>query len=212
MIAALVAALALAIATPVHMTVLGDSLALGTGASDSSHGFAFVLFRRIEALAPGSQVTNLAIGGATVPDVVRLEVPRVAAGRPSLIVVAVGGNDLIRQRSAQAFGADYHRLVQSLRVAAPAARIVLFNVPDVTVSPIFSDASKSAMRPLAREYNTIVEREARTIGARVVDVFASSELLKRDPGRYLSSDQFHPSDAGYAAIAERAWPALDLTP
>jgi lysophospholipase L1-like esterase len=209
MIAALAAAFALATAAPsVRMTVLGDSLALGTGASDSSRGFAFVLFRRLAAQAPGSEVTNLAIGGATVADLVRLELPRLAAGRPSLILVAIGGNDAVRGRSLAEFAGDYHRLAVHLRESAPQARIVLFNVPDVSVSPIFDRSSKPELHERAAAFNRVVEREARAIGAQVVDTFASSELLRKEPGRYLSRDQFHPSDAGYAAIAERAWPVV----
>lgn len=195
-------------ASGVRLTVAGDSLALGVGATDSSRGFAFDLFRRIRATRPSSEVTNLAIGGATTADVVRLELARIASTRPDLVVVEVGANDLVRRHPARTFAADYGRLVAGVRRAAPGSRIVLFNVPDISVSPIFEAAAKPPLRRLAVAYNAIVTGEARRSGLSVVDLFAFSERAHADPVRYFSADQFHPSDDGHAAIADAAWPTI----
>jgi len=127
-------ALLLGVAPPssradVRLTVAGDSLALGIGASDSSRGFAFDLFQRVRATHPASEITNLAIGGATTEDVVRLELPRLAQTHPTVVLVEVGANDLVRRHPATTFARDYGRLVDGARRDAPGARIVLFNVP-----------------------------------------------------------------------------------
>jgi lysophospholipase L1-like esterase len=192
----------------VRLTVAGDSLALGVGASDSSRGFAFDLFRRIRKVRPGSEVSNLAIGGATANDVARLELDRIAATHPDIIILEVGANDLVRRHAASAFGVDYLRLARGVRRVAPHARIVLFNVPDIAVSPIFEAPAKPALRRLARAYNATVVSVAKRIGAAVVDLFKFSQAAGRDPARYFSADQFHPSDDGHAAIASDAWPTL----
>lgn len=190
------------------MTVAGDSLALGIGASDSSRGFAFDLFERVHAAHPASEVTNLAIGGATARDVLRLEVPRIRATAATVILVEIGANDLVRRRSASDFARDYRALLDAIRRASPRSTIVLFNVPDIAVSPIFERAAKPALHRLALAYDAIVAREARRIGAPVVDLFAFSKRAGSDPARYFSADQFHPSDEGHAAIATSAWPTL----
>jgi len=197
--------------TSVRLTVTGDSLALGIGASDSSRGFAFDLFERVRAERPASEVTNLAIGGATTEDVARLEIPRIAATRATVIFVEVGANDLVRRHAAGAFARDYHALVDGVRRSAPGARIVLFNVPDVSVSPIFERPAKPALHRLALAYNAIVAREAGRIRAPVVDLFAFSLRATTDPAKYFSADQFHPSDDGHAAIADAAWPIVRAT-
>jgi lysophospholipase L1-like esterase len=193
----------------IRITVAGDSLALGIGASDSSQGFAFDLFRRIRAQRPGSEVTNLAIGGTTASDVSRLEVPRIAVTRPDLVLLEVGANDAVRRRSARAFAADYATLVRAVRAAAPQAQVVLFNVPDVAISPIFDDASKPKLRRLVESYNVAVGSAAHGARLTVVDLFHISEHARRNIDRFFSADLFHPSDAGHAAIAAAAWPAVD---
>ena len=210
MIAALLLAAAVAAgSSAVRLTVAGDSLALGIGATDSSRGFAFDLFRRVDRMRPQSEITNLAIGGATAADVLRLEVPRVAATQPAVVLLEAGANDAVRHRAAALFGRDYRRLVLAVRRAAPQARIVLFNVPDVSVSPIFEAPQKPALRRLVAAYNATVASEARRIGAPVVDLYAFSSRARGDTSRYLSADQFHPSDDGHAAIAADAWPVLE---
>ncbi|GAC1547300.1 MAG: SGNH/GDSL hydrolase family protein [Vulcanimicrobiaceae bacterium] len=206
--ALLAAAPAPAALAGVNMTVAGDSLALGIGATDSSRGFAFDLFERVRALRPMSEVTNLAIGGATTADVVRLELPRIAATRPTVVLLEVGANDVVRRHAAAAFGRDYRRLIDAVRRDAPAARIVILNVPDVSVSPIFEPLAKPPLRRLAATYNAIVAAEARRVDAPVVDLFAFSQRAATDPARYFSGDRFHPSDDGHAAIAAAAWPAV----
>jgi acyl-CoA thioesterase-1 len=193
----------------IRVTVAGDSLALGIGASDSSQGFAFELFRRIQAERSGSEITNLAIGGTTADDVMRLEVPRIAATRPDVVLVEVGANDAVRRRSAATFARQYASLVHAVAQAAPRARIVLFNVPDVAISPIFDDASKPKLRRLVQAYNVAVADAARDARDPVVDLYHISERARRDVDRFFSADLFHPSDAGHAAIAAAAWPTVD---
>jgi len=192
----------------VRMTVAGDSLALGIGATDSSRGFAFDLFQRVRAEHPTSEVTNLAIGGATTQDVVRLELPRIAVTHATVILLEVGANDVVRRHPALGFARDFHRLVEGIRRNTPGARIVLFNVPDVSVSPIFERPAKLPLHRLALSYNTIIAGEGRRIEAPVVDLFAFSKRAMTDTVRYFSADQFHPSDDGHAAIAAAAWPIL----
>ena len=199
---------ALAVPGGVPLTVAGDSLALGIGASDSSRGFAFQLLRRVSALRPGSEVTNLAIGGTTVRDVLRLEVPRLAASEPQLVLVEVGANDALHRTPAPAFARDYRSLVDAVRRAAPAARLVLFSVPDVSVSPLFDAAAKPQLHRFVIAYNAGVYAEARRVGAGVVDLYAFSRQARTNAGRYLSADAFHPSDEGHATIAADAWPTV----
>src|ERR1700723_2773372 len=88
---------------PLRIAVLGDSLALGTGATRADGGFIFRAFRSLLAQHPGSRIDNVAIGGATVADVVRLEVDRLRGTRYTCAIVCAGGNDVVRGTPAAAF-------------------------------------------------------------------------------------------------------------
>src|ERR1700733_1254287 len=67
---------------PVHIVALGDSLALGTGASAPRNGFIFRAYLRVRALHPNSRIDSYAIGGSTARDVLRLQVPRLPPPPP----------------------------------------------------------------------------------------------------------------------------------
>jgi lysophospholipase L1-like esterase len=106
---------------PVRIAVLGDSLALGTGASRADGGFIFRAFRELLVRRPGSRIDNVAIGGATVADVLRLETARLASTHYDIAIVCVGGNDVVRGTGAAAFARSYMALLQRIGQLAPAA-------------------------------------------------------------------------------------------
>ncbi len=193
---------------PVAISVLGDSLAFGTGASEPTGGFAFRLYESIERERPGSEITNDAIGGTTVADVLRLEVDRLRGTHPDLIVVCVGGNDVVRRTDPHAFARSYARLVDAIRREVPQAELVLVGVPNVATSPLFADFDARAIALFSREDDAAVRSNAVRTGAGFVDLFALSQAAKSRPG-FFSSDQFHPSDDGHERIAERALPIVE---
>jgi lysophospholipase L1-like esterase len=154
-------------------------------------------------------MTNLSIGGATASDVTRLEVPRVAVTSPDVILLCVGANDVVRFHSRAAFARDYGALVHALRAAAPRAKLVIFNIPDVAVSPIFDARARAAYSALARDDNREIEQAARESGAAVVDFYGFTGVQGANTAHFLSDDQFHPSDEGYAELARKSWPAVE---
>jgi acyl-CoA thioesterase-1 len=169
--------------------VLGDSLALGTGASDSSRGFAFDVYRGLSISHPGSEITNYAIGGSTAADVLRLQVGRLRERRADYVLVCVGGNDVARGVDPRSFARSYDALLAAVRRT----------VPNVSVSPLFADHA-SAILELANEDDRAARAAAAAHGAAYVDLFAVTNAM-HDPARFLSADRFHPSDDGHAAIA-----------
>ena len=190
-----------------RILVLGDSLALATGASRPDGGFIFPLFREILRDHPGAELDNLAIGGSTAADVLRLQAPRVARSHPDVIIVCVGGNDVVRGTPAGVFAATYRVLCQSIGRAAPRARIICCGVPDVAVSPLFADEPALIGRRSAAD-DAAVRAGARAIGALFVDFFDFTKRRIGSDARFFSHDRFHPSDAGYALLREALRPAL----
>ncbi len=192
---------------PVTLAVLGDSLAVGTGAGDTSGGFAFRLYRVIEAARPGSEITNVAIGGSMADDVLRLQVGRLLGHRFNVVILCVGGNDVVRGIPTSIFARNYRRLVDAIRAAAPAAALVAIGVPDVAISPLFADHA-SVVRRLAQADDRVARAIVGASGGRYVDLFALTRH-ERDAVGFLSEDRFHPSDEGHERIALQALPAVE---
>ena len=205
---ALAAAPALARGGAVRVVALGDSLALATGASRADGGFMFPAYRALLRDRPGSTLDNVAIGGSTVADVLRLQVGRVGPIAPDIAVVCVGGNDVVRRTSQVAFARTYAALLVALHRAAPRVRIVCCGVPDVALSPIFAD-ERAAIAALSAADDAAVRRAANVAGARFVDFYAVTRAQRRDEGRFFSRDRFHPSDAGYALLSTELLPVLN---
>ncbi|GAC1590627.1 MAG: SGNH/GDSL hydrolase family protein [Candidatus Velthaea sp.] len=191
---------------PVSIAVLGDSLAFGTGASDSSNGFAFRVYRSIEAARPGSEISNYAIGGSTVSDVLRLQVARLRERHADCVLVCVGANDVVRQAAPAAFAQTYRALLAAVRERAPRAAIVVVGVPDVSISPLLRDR-RASVQMLATLDDAAVRAAAKAAGAAYVDLLALTRR-EREPAAFLSADRFHPSDSGHAAIAAVTLPLV----
>ncbi|MGD0473625.1 MAG: SGNH/GDSL hydrolase family protein [Candidatus Velthaea sp.] len=194
-------------APPVQLAVLGDSLAFGSGAGDTSGGFAFRLYRAIDATRPGSEITNVAIGGSTAADVLRLQVARLKGHRFDVVILCVGGNDVVREIPSTAFARNYRRLVAAVRAAAPTAALVAVGVPDVSISPLFADHA-AEVRRLSQADDRAARETAVAAGGRYVDLFSLTRIARDMPG-FLSQDRFHPSDEGHARIAALALPIVE---
>jgi lysophospholipase L1-like esterase len=200
-------ALGAAMQTSARIVVLGDSLALATGASRDDGGFIFPAFRAFERAHPGSRLDNVAIGGSTAADVLRLQVPRIAALGPDVVVICVGGNDVVRQIPTDVFAQTYATLLARVRRSAPRARLVCCGVPDVAISPIFADQRRE-IGVLSAIDDTAVHHAARTAGAAFVDFFTITQQQRDAGSRFFARDRFHPSDAGYALLKAAFEPAL----
>lgn len=105
------------------------------------------------------------------------------------------------------WGADYGAMVDTLRRQAPAARIVVLNLPNLGAAPYVAGnpvLERSILQYIAVSLTD--KANAMTAkGALVVDLMCEPRIYS--PGNF-ATDGFHPSDAGYTLIAELVYPAL----
>lgn len=105
------------------------------------------------------------------------------------------------------WGADYGTIINRIRAQAPAARIVVLNVPNLGATPYVAAnpvVERSILQHitvgLADQTNALTSR-----GVLVVDLMCEPQIY--NAGNFYS-DGFHPNDNGYALIAELTYPAL----
>lgn len=173
---------------------LGDSIAQGIGATAPDRGYVGQLLARLRKVDGRPwRVLNLSVSGARVGDVRKPQVvmARDHLGDAELVTCGVGVNDLIHPGFRHVPGR-----VRALTRELPADAVI------ATLPHGFSWWRTMAL-------NTIIWREARAAGLRVADVWRHA---RRPYDGKLSTDSFHPNDAGHADWCAAFAEALALPP
>ncbi len=167
--------------------VLGDSAAQGLGADHPHGGYVGQAHDHlIQRTARPWRVLNLSVSGATIPDVIHQQLPRLAAlpAVPDLVTCGVGTNDLFRA---------------PLPSVRSQLRALLDAVPD---NAIMLDMPLPRGRwrigrfaaPYVARFNAAVHAEARA--RRLPIAYVSRHFTPPWPGKF-GPDDFHPNAVGY---------------
>jgi len=158
------------------IVAFGDSLTHGTGASDDT------AYPAVLASLTGRTVINAGVPGDTTASGLQRLPEVLAEYRPRLVLLCLGGNDMLRKQPAASTENNLRLLVQTIR--ASGALVVLIGVPEPRLfggTPDFYERVADDMRlPLE------------------ADVF--NDVLKDNR---LKSDPIHANAAGYRVVAER---------
>jgi lysophospholipase L1-like esterase len=190
----------------VHLTwstyvALGDSLTAGTGDAGRDGRRVGWAQRLADILSVRTAVrcrlTNLAVDGATVSQVLSEQLPAAAAARPDLLSVTVGMND-IRARGFDELGfkAGLGQLLEGL--AATEATLLTCTLPDMTAVMALSPEMAEIARERMRLASDIIREQAESYGAVCLDAWALPGIT--DPDLY-SPDRLHPNSHGHQFIA-----------
>jgi len=154
----------------------GDSLTHGTGASEDT------AYPAVLASLTGRTVINAGVPGDTTTSALRRLPEVLAEYRPRLVLLCLGGNDMLGKQPESTTENNLRLLIQTIR--ASGAEVVLIGVPE---PKLFGGAPDFYAR-VARDMRLPLEDE----------VF--NEVLKDNR---LKSDPIHANAAGYRVVAER---------
>lgn len=208
-----------------RVTVLGDSLAKGTGDDDGS-GFAR---RTVDLLQKDGKdaklIANLGINGQKTASVLSsLEETGVqhTLQQSNMIFVSIGANDLFNAGEALGNNQQQAPTKQQLLANLPKAsktlqqileRIAKIN-PDAHILYLglynpFSDLPE--LRVPGNEAVTTWNTTAMNIinSQSNMSLIPTFDLFQKNINKYLSSDHFHPNGAGYEQIAERVVQSIE---
>jgi acyl-CoA thioesterase-1 len=167
--------------------VLGDSLSYGTGANAGED------YPTLLAKSTGWNIINEGIPGDTSEGGLQRLPALLEAHQPKLLIVELGGNDLLRQ-------APQTEIVHNLKTILSMAKTqgvasVLVAIPEI--SPLKAAVGNLSDHPL---YENIAKETATPL---ITDVF-SDVLSDRD----LKSDQIHANALGYRVISDKMYVKL----
>lgn len=186
---------------------LGASDAVGVGASDPNQtAYIPLLIRR---LPPHAEALNLGVNGYTVHQALVDEMPPALAAHPSLVTVWLVGNDFRQCTPLANYQRDLDTLLGQLE-SQTQAQVFVANAPDMSQLPAIRDGSAACLRgdtpaqirAVVEQWNAVIAEVVAKHHDTLVDLFHSD--LAAHP-EYISSDGFHPSDAGYRILANLFW-------
>jgi acyl-CoA thioesterase-1 len=158
------------------IVAFGDSLTYGTGASDDA------AYPAVLATLIGRTVINAGEPGDTTTSALQRLPEVLDEHKPRLVLLCIGGNDMLRKQPIAVIENNLRLLVQTIR--ASGAEVVLIAVP----APALFGGAPDFYSRIAEDMKLPLEQ----------DIF--SDVLK---DRSLKSDPIHANAAGYRVIAER---------
>jgi acyl-CoA hydrolase len=163
-----------------RVLALGDSLTFGTGATPDT------AYPAVLAQLTGWQVVNAGVSGDTSAQASQRLPALLAEHQPKLLLVSIGGNDLLRRLPEADTREHIRRIVQAGRDAG--AQVLLIAVPKPSAGAAFlgSLTDHAMYGELAESLGVPLQRQG------------WSEVLSDDA---LRSDRIHANAAGYAQMA-----------
>lgn len=172
--------------------VIGDSTAVGTGAStpeESTTG-------RLGQDYPKAEIVNLGVNGSKTHELpARLE--KLRGQRFDLILIHTGGNDIVRLT-------PYKKIEENLRVVLQHAKelsdtVVVLHGGNVGTAKIFPAGIRWIFTHRTRLVRDIFLRLTKETSTHYVDLWrrGKDDPFFADPDSYYAADYFHPSSVGY---------------
>ena len=174
------------------LLVLGDSTAVGVGATEKMDSIPAKVAERIEA----TYVENYAVSGARVRDI-ESQLLQATQKKYDVILLQVGANDIVRFASRDEVSSSLESLLQDLSERADV--VIFMSAGNVGGAPIIPLPLRSFYTRLHLKYHEMFEKLSAQYGVRYINLYQSADTdpFIQEPKVYFAADSFHPSSAGY---------------
>lgn len=175
-----------------RVLVLGDSTAVGVGSDSPEESLA----GRVSTYLNAGSVENYAKSGARAKDL-QGQIVNAKYGSYQLILIQIGGNDIIRFTGSDAAA---NELRNAIALLPEAEKIVIISAGDVGGATLFPAPVRPFHTKLNNEYHAAFEKVANETSTTYVNFGSSpaTKVINEHPELYLAKDGLHPSSAGYA--------------
>lgn len=186
-----------------RVLVIGDSLAVGVGASTPEHSIAGLLSMDY----PSTDITNFAVSGSKIKDVLKTLQSSQDLGY-DLILIQVGGNDVVQFTSVKEASADMDLLLKLAKTKS--SKVLFYSSGSVGFAPIFIPPVSWIYTYKTKKLYSALKTVAEKNNVTYIDLLYSKtdDPFKSDIDEYYAGDYFHVSDAGYKFWYEKIKPYL----
>jgi lysophospholipase L1-like esterase len=189
-----------------HVLIVGDSTAVGIGAASQAE----TLTGHIVSQFPATTIENHARMGARAQDLPG-QMETASQTRYDAVLMAVGGNDVLRGTPAAAFEKSLGDAIA--RACALSDIVIVVNCPNVGAAPLFPWPLNIILSRRSLRYRATFEA---VCAGHPVDFVNFTYAPKEDPFRrarsvYFASDGLHPTGEAYKLCFERLKSATKLS-
>ena len=195
--------------TPIEFALLGDSLAFGYGADDPDRTVGVLLAQGLaDAAQRPVRLSNAAVVGDESEDLAAQIATLERLGvRPDVVVIVIGGNDVMHVRNIGAAVGHLSDAVRTLRQNG--SRVIVATCPDMGTVRRFFQPLRYLAHVLSRLLATAQTIVVLRAGGRTVSLADTlGPVFSREPSIMFSTDHLHPSSEGYAAAAAVLLPSV----
>lgn len=182
--------------------VLGDSTGYGTGVRDAKDSIA----GRIGQDYPNLRITNDSVNGRTIGELV--PVVEKLAGRYDVVLLQIGGNDVLQSRSAS----DVERELETIftKLKSHTNHIIMMSSGNVGGAVVFNEKKAAEMQQQTLLLREVFMKMSVENSVSYIDLYVDPEedLFILEPDRYLAMDGLHPSADGYGLWYEKLQPVM----
>lgn len=126
------------------------------------------------------------------------EVPKAIAGKPDLVVIWTGANDMRVGLRIEDFRAALDGILTDLQ--ATRVPVWVLNLPALDRLPFFAEF-KAAYKAAMPAWQATIRESAAAHGATTIALDQFSDEIDKNPDYLWAFDGFHPSTKGYARLA-----------
>ncbi|MBI4408030.1 MAG: SGNH/GDSL hydrolase family protein [Candidatus Kerfeldbacteria bacterium] len=176
-----------------HFLVIGDSTAVGTGASSPTDSTAGLLGKDY----PTADIINRGVNGSRVVDLTN-RFTKFSDDQFDLVLIQIGGNDIVRFTDFTALESDLITvLTEANRVGK---QVVILHCGNFGTAKLLPFGSRWIFTQRTAKLRSMYQRLAPQYQAQYVDLWrlGDTDPFARDPKTFYAADYFHPSSAGYA--------------
>ncbi len=172
---------------------LGDSTALGTGAETPE----LTVAGRLAGDMPDASIENESRNGMKTRGLLENVRTREWSQRYSLIVIQIGGNDILRFSGRAELTTDIQALLAETKLHTDT--LLLITAGDVGRAPFFPYLVGKIWNGQTRAVREIFMKAATQNDALYVDLYSANvdETFEKDIPKYYSDDRLHPRGEGY---------------
>lgn len=182
-----------------RVLVIGDSTGVGTGAKQAADSLA----GRLAQAFPGVHIVNRARNGAKTADACR-QLAASAGERFDVVLIHVGGNDILRRTPWRQLVADVETLLRE--ASRLGTHVLVTTTPNVGLAPAFFAPLSWWLTLRSRQVRDLFTAACARHGAHYANFFHPRDAcpFARDWQVYFAEDRLHPSSECYGYV----WRAL----